>query len=250
MPDDANLVPAAMAPPLPPPDAVRSCFEPGDTLWMGLGIETHRLVPTTADSWWRPGQFGFMTRLTKEVLAELRIVQIGWTIGTFDSTPTTKERLVSPDGFEIDGAATGKHGISHSSASLNGSTLAACLREMFEDLSSLVQRGGRVCSHNLEFDCGIILEEMTKCGLAELAGPWSEAVRQGFCSMDPNVGHWVRKQAGMTDKERKTPMRLKDMVHLLLPDARALLAKHHSAGNDSLMHWLLCREIAGRCLGA
>ena len=89
-------MPAALATPLPPPDAVRARFEPAGLPWMGIDIETHCLVPSTADNYWRPGQFGFMTRLTKEVLAELRVVQIGWTVGTFGSAPTTKERLVQP----------------------------------------------------------------------------------------------------------------------------------------------------------
>ena len=246
-PDFARMVPAALATPLSPPEAVRARFGTGDSLWMGIDIETHCLVPRTADSWWRPGQFGFMTRLTKDVLKELRVVQIGWTVGIFDSAQTTKERLVLPDGFEISDAATEKHGISHSFAATHGKTLAECLRELLDDVSALKQQGGRVCSHNLEFDAGILLEEMNRCDLTDLAGLWTQAVRGGFCSMHPDVGHWIRRQAGLMDQERKTPMRLKDMVHLLLPDARVLLERHHSAGNDSHMHWLLCRKIALLC---
>ena len=189
-----------------------------------------------------------MTRLTKEVLAELRIVQIGWTIGAFDSVQTTKERLVLPDGFEISDDAMDKHGISHGLAASRGIPLVDCLRELLDDVSLLRQRGGRVCAHNLEFDAGIVLEEIERCGLVGFAGIWTETVRRGFFTMDPNVGHWVRKQAGLVDHERK-PMRLRDMVRLLLPDAHVLLEKHHSAGNDSHMHWLLCREIARRCRG-
>lgn len=216
---------------------------------MGIDIETHSLVPSTAESWWRPGHFGFMTRLTKEVLAELHVVQIGWTVGTFGSVPTTKERLVQPDGFEITDGATEKHKISHSAAVSQGEPLAKCLRELLDDVSSLKLQGGRVCSHNLEFDVGILVAEMHRCGLADLAQLLVDAVEGGFCSMSPTVGHWVRKQAGLMDRERKTPMRLKDMVHLLLPDAQSLLERHHSAGNDSHMHWLLCQKIAQACRG-
>ena len=106
-----------------------------------------------------------------------------------------------------------------------------------------------MCSHNLEFDAGILVEEMNRYGLADLAKLLTEAVEGGFCSMDPNVGHWVRRQAGLMDHERKTPMRLKDMVHLLLPEAQDLLERHHSAGNDSRMHWLLGQKIAQACRG-
>jgi len=44
-------------------------------------------------------------------------------------------------------------------------------------------------------------------------------------------------------------MRLRDMVHLLLPEAQDLLERHHSAGNDSHMHWLLSQKIAQACGG-
>jgi hypothetical protein len=190
-----------------------------------------------------------MTRLTKDVLAELRVVQIGWTFGTFGSAPTTKERLVQPDGFEISDAATAKHGISHSVAASQGAPLVDCLRELLDDVSALKLQGGRVCSHNLEFDAGILAQEMSRCGLADLATLWAESMEGGFCSMDPNVGHWVRRQAGLMDQERKTPMRLRDMVHLLLPEAQDLLERHHSAGNDSKIHWMLGQKIAQACRG-
>ena len=216
---------------------------------MGIDIETHRLVPSTADSWWRPGQFGLKTRLTKDVLAELRVVQIGWTFGAFGSVPKTKERLVQPECFEISDAATAKHGISHGIAASQGAPLVDCLREFLDDISTLQLQGGRVCSHNLEFDAGILVEEMNRYGLAESAARLTEAVQGGFCSMDPDVSHWVRRQAGLMDQERKAPMRLRDMVHLLLPDAQDLLERHHSAGSDSHMHWLLCQKIAEACRG-
>ena len=154
-----------------------------------------------------------------------------------------------PDGFEISEAATKKHGISHSFAASQGDPLVNCLRELVDDVSSLKQQGGRVCSHNLEFDAGILVQEMHRCGLADLATLWAEAMEGCFCSMQPNVSHWVRRQAGLMDHERKTPMRLRDMVHLLLPEAQDLLERHHSAGNDSHMHWLLSQKIAQACCG-
>ena len=154
-----------------------------------------------------------------------------------------------PDGFEISEAATKKHGISHSDAVSQGEPLAKCLRELVDDVSTLKLQGGRVCSHKLEFDAGILVQEMNRCGLADLTKLWAEAVKGGFCSMDPDIGHVVRRQAGLMDYERKTPMRLKDMVHLLLPEAQDLLERHHSAGNDSHIHWLLGQKIAQACRG-
>ena len=176
-PNFARMVQAALATPLHPPEAIRAHFETARLLWMGIDIETHRLVPSTADTWWRPGQFGFMTRLTNEVLTELRVVQIGWTIGTFGSAPTTKERLVQPDGFEISDDATEKHGVSHSVAATQGEPLVRCLRELLDDIALLKLQGGRLCSHNLEFDAGILMEEMNRSELADLAESFAEAVR-------------------------------------------------------------------------
>ena len=58
-PNFARMVPAALAAPLPPPETIRARFETAGLPWMGIDIETHCLVPSTADSWWRPGQFGY-----------------------------------------------------------------------------------------------------------------------------------------------------------------------------------------------
>ena len=97
------------------------------------------------------------------------------------------------------------------------------------------------------FDAGILVQEMSRCGHADFAKLLAEALERGFCSMDPNVSHWVRRQAGLMDHELTTPMCLKDMVHLLLPEAQELLERHLSAGSDSHMHLLLCQKVACAC---
>ena len=235
------------APPLPLPPALRDLFGHEDWKWVGIDIETHDLVPNTATSWWRPGQFGYVTRLDPGVLTGLRIVQVGWAYGDFrEGNPVVKERLVRPEGFTVTSAAEQKHGISNARAEAEGVPLPDALREMVGDVAALVRSGARVCSHNTEFDAGIIAAELDRLGLRELCELWGQSVSYGVCTMDPEIGHWVRQQAGIGDKERKTPMRLRDMVSLLLPDCKELLKAHHSAGGDARMHWLLCRELWGR----
>ena len=235
------------APPLPLPPALRDLFSHEDWKWVGIGIETHDLEPNTATSWWRPGQFGYVTRLDPGVLTGLRIVQVGWAYGDFrEGSPVVKERLVRPEGFTVTSAAEQKHGISNARAEAEGVPLPDALREMVGDVTALVRNGARVCSHNTEFDAGIIAAELDRLGLRELCELWGQSVSYGVCTMDPEIGHWVRQQAGIGDRERKTPMRLRDMVSLLLPDSKELLKAHHSAGGDARMHWLLCRELWSR----
>ena len=61
--------------------------------------------------------------------------------------------------------------------------------------------------------------------------------------MDPDYAAWVRQMMGSEEIPRQIPMKLKDMVGGLLPNSRAILVNHHSAGNDACMHWLLCKEL-------
>ena len=51
---------------------------------------------------------------------------------------------------------------------------------------------------------------------------------------------------GMHDKPYWIPMRLKDMVDGLLPNAKALLDQHHRARDDALMHWHLYADLMRR----
>ena len=129
------------------------------------------MVPNTATSWWRPGQFGYVTRLDPGVLTGLRIVQVGWAYGDFrEGSPVVKERLVRPEGFTVTSAAEQKHGISNARAEAEGVPLPDALREMVGDVTALVRNGARVCSHNTEFDAGIIAAELDRLGAAQGGG--------------------------------------------------------------------------------
>ena len=181
------------------------------------------------------------------VIGKLRVVRVGWAFGDFGSPCHVEEHLILPEGFKISAAATKKHHITNESVVAGGIPLSKALTNMLNDARRLVHQGGRLCSHHLEFDAGIIAEEMNRCGLSAAVGVWEELVmRHGFCTMGRDVGKWIRQQSGEADASRAI-MKLNELVCKLLPDAPALLAKHHSAGNDAYMHWRVLRELVQRC---
>ncbi len=93
----------------------------------------------------------------------------------------------------------------------------------------------------------ILAEEMKRLELADMAEAWRDVVRRGVCTMDPHIGHWMRKQMGVADANPWIiPIRLTDAFRALLPEHRSLLDGHHDAGNDCQMHWLLAREVEAR----
>ena len=96
------------------------------------------------------------------------------------------------------------------------------------------------------FDSGVLAYAMERLELHDLAAKWSDIVRNGICTMNQHVGHWVRKQIGIGDKPMKIPLRLVDGIEALLPQHGRLLADHHDAGADSRMHFLLAVELITR----
>ena len=79
-----------------PSTKILSYFQSPCSLWLALDIETHELIPNTAlYQGWITGQFGHPCCVNENQLQDLRIVQIGWSIGYFDasSDPLTKSLL-------------------------------------------------------------------------------------------------------------------------------------------------------------
>ena len=113
-----------------------------------------------------------------------------------------------------------------------------------------MQRGRVVC-HHLEFDAGIIDNELARCGLEHLRPEWATAVRKGCCTMCPEIGRWVRTCFGRDTgpPTAKNTMRLKELAGWLIPRNAELLAKHHTAGADAELHLLLYGEL-GRIAAA
>ncbi len=234
--------------PLPPPDAVRAVLLPERAVLFAVDVETHVMIPTQPKgSWWQPGRFGVDATVSDADIAAMRVVQVGWTIGQLaTSEPETKVRLVQPSGFVVDEEAAAKHGISQEHAASHGVPLEVVMRELLADAQATCSSNGRLASHHLGFDGGILACEMERVGLDEGAAAWGDLVSKGICTMNQHVGHWVRQQIGIGDKPMKIPLRLADGIRALLPEHAKLLDKHHDAGVDSHMHWLLARDLIAR----
>ena len=213
--------------------------------------ETHALVPRgpSQASFWRAGEFGFLTTANDETLLFLRLVQLGWAYMTDGSdVPVIKSHLIKPEGFAIESAAIDKHGIENSEALKHGQPLAEVLRVFLDDLTSCLEKGYRICAHHLGFDAGILSREMVRVGIDPVRDVWDKGVREGLCTMDPGICHWVRQIIGIGDKPRSIPMRLRDLVAILLPRQAHLLARSHTAGGDAHMHLLIARELKRRAV--
>ena len=248
LPDLSELVPLARQPHVPLPDSISRCLKPSDVLWMGIGVTTHEPVPSGALPDWRPGRFGFETGAESVVVEGLRVVQLGWAFGEFGSQCNVKEHLVLPESFSVSAATTKEIGITTGSTMEGGIPLSEALLQMFNDARRVVQLGGRLCSHHLDFVAGLIAEEMKRCGLSEEIKVWEQIVPQGFCTMNRDLALWARKQAG-EDDATKTVMKSNELVRKLLPDAPALLTKQRSAGNHAHVHWRVLQELVLRCGG-
>ena len=235
---------------LPAPERVVGLLS-GPPLFIGIDVETHALVPRgpSQASFWQTGEFGFLTTADDEALSFLRLVQIGWAyIADGSDVPVVKTCLIKPEGFSIESTATDKHGIKNSVALQHGRPLGEVLRVFLDDLTSCLEKGYRICAHHLGFDAGILSREMARAGINPLREAWSNGVREGLCTMDPNICHWVRQLIGIGDKPRSTPMRLRDLVTVLLPRQAHLLARSHTAGADAHMHMLIAQELHRRAI--
>ena len=226
-------------------------FQSPCSLWLAIDIETNELIPNTAlYQGWVTGQFGHPCCVNENQLQDLRIVQIGWSIGHVDacSNPLTKSLLVRPDGFMISEAAATKHGITTEKAMAVGSPIFRALGELLADFAEVKRRCGRVCGHHLDFNMGMIKREMEHAGLDDELDAWSKAATNGFCTMNPDITGWacaelVEHTRHHTSIGHRRAISLKDMVRALLPGRLGLLNQHHDAGAASRMTWLVLREL-------
>ena len=208
----------------------------GEVLLIGVDIETHdwstgRSTNVTGST----GQFGHYNLCTPCDIEEPRIVQIGWAVrGSGDRKTVFTERLVRPDGFRVSEKSTAFHGITHACAAEEGVPLPHALAELMRDALEVSRQGGRLVCHHLEFDAGIIARELSRCKMAEASKLWGDIARVGICTMDPQIGNWV-KQSFNDNRKRSKIYSLKELVRLLVPERKDLLGKHHTAAADACM---------------
>jgi DNA polymerase III epsilon subunit-like protein len=227
--------------PSPAPPRVTAKLRQG--LVMGIDIETagweyERRVKGEI------GQFGHYSFCSPQKL-EARMIQLGYAIGRGPAVETRKERLIHPSGFTVSPCATQYHNIGQEKAVKEGLPLDLVLSEFMEDVHDVLRRGGRVVAHHLTFDAGIIDRELARCGLHDYQKEWANAARAGCCTMDPEIGRWVRTCFGQDagPETAKNTMSLKELVRWLLPGSAELLDKHHTAGADAELHLLLYAEL-------
>jgi len=225
--------------PVAPPDTVM--VKIGDpSLVVGIDVETHDWDDEPAKP--RLGRFGHFTYRSEHDLAYPRIVQIGWVIGeprAHAPLLISKERFVKPWEFCVTERAIKFHGIADARLRAEGGLLDAVLREFLADVFGACRQGGRIVAHHLEFDAGIIAHELERSGLDYFQQEWAATVRQGTCTMDPEVCRWIRRCHGQESSGTQMTSNLKNLVHAMVPDSEQLLDRHHTAGADAQMHRLL-----------
>ena len=228
--------------PVPMPPVLRSKFKVNPGSWVATDIGTHRFVHSCD---WHDGEFGHQRKVGADCLQSTRVVQVGVAFGSgLLAEPQVKSMIVMPDGFVIDPEAEEKHGIKHNYACEHGLPIGEVLVQVFSIVKAICGNEGRVCSHHLEFDAGILAAEMKRLELNDMAEEWACFVRNGLCTMDQDIGQWIRKHIGMNHMHRNVPLGLAEAMEIILPDhADELLRHHHDAGIDAHMHWLLAREL-------
>ena len=178
-----------------PPTAEVSRKLGASSLVMGFDIETHDLVGPGGGGF---GRFGHPWRSNLSIF-NLRLVQIGWAIGGCemeDPITAQEERLVQPQGFRISEAAAEKHGIDNEFAEEHGTSLTDVLEEFMNIAWKVHASGGILVSHHIEFDAGVIDEELDRCGLQVWRPSWHAIATNGVCTMEPDIQNWMQTACG------------------------------------------------------
>ena len=228
--------------PKPLPVHLRSMLSPVPSIALGFDVETHDWEKSDEKKG-SFGQHGFYT-LTRPSDFEARIVQLGWAVWTEGDGTHVVEKTVQPDGWIVSGKAVKVHGITHDEALKSGIPIKDALAEFLLDVRRVCAQGGKLVSHHIEFDAGIIAREIERTGHDSV--DWSQFVRRhGFCTMSPVVGRYLCDCVGR-DPGPETAMptlKLQDVVSWLAPDDHRL-AKYHAAGWDARLHVRVYTELA------
>ena len=222
------------------PSAVRHRLHPKPSIVIGFDCETHDWLENTQRKG-RIGPFGWYT--SNDDVEFARIVQLGWAIATAsrDAEVTSKGYFVQPKDFEIAERAKACHGITQEHALQQGRPLINVLEEFMHDVLQAVSKGGRLCAHQFEFDAGVIEQELRRCGLHDLEAEWRRIARCGYCTMNPEVGRWLKQNAGHdTGPETKQhTLGLTYTMRLLGLCPDTFQHRHHDAKNDAAMTRLI-----------
>ena len=132
---------------VPPPPNVASRL-PRCAPVLAFDTETHMKVQENL-SCWVDGQFGFKSRITQFGLRPLRVVQLGWAIGS-NAGSSKYGRIVKPEGFDIDPEVNTIHSITNGRAALEGVPLREALQDFLHAAFTCVKEGGRLVAQHIE----------------------------------------------------------------------------------------------------
>ena len=99
-----------------------------------------------------------------------------------------------------------------------------------------------------EFDAGIVDKELVNAGLEHWRPVWHVIAKEGFCTMDPDVGKWIQTCRGRVfdlDGNSNAVMSLSTIVNLMAPMMPTNEVQEfrkntlHAAGEDAHMHCLI-----------
>jgi hypothetical protein len=244
VPHAADVIATLSGPPLPPPPPILNEWIGSPRLVVAIDIETHGWE-ASEQKIRRRGPFGWITSKEDCVMEYARIVEIAWVTGPADqSAPSRRSELVQPFDFTISAQATDEcHQITNDEATNKGLPLIEVLRDFMNDVANAVSHGGRVVMHHLEFDAGIITNELQRAGLEELSVSWKTIASQGFCTMHPDVGDWAARSVGADAQGNYQA--LGTLARMLLPkEHKALRAPRHRACPDAVLtYWAYCTML-------
>ena len=205
------LIPSSEAVP-PPSDEV--VFE------LGFDIKTNDFLDGRKP--YCVGRFGHGCWCHHDDL-QFRLVQLGWFTCFAES--------------EIDVKARNHHG-------------AQVLEEFMSAAWSVHEAGGVLVSHHLEFDSGVIDEELKRCHLETWRTRWQTIASHGICTLDLDTQEWLQRAFGKphTAGEKTLVMSLKDSIGLFYANdanVRSLLQKAHTAAADAELHVMLLHALRG-----
>ena len=238
-------------PALPQPGKDVLLAVPELTYWLAFDVETHDMVPVTSMAWIQ-GRFGHQCRFQQAALEDLRMVQLGWCMHMPPSSDMVEKKYyITPDGFEISKLASSKHHITDECLRKSGRPLREVLAEFLLDVVRIIQCGGAICAHHLEFDGGIVAQELQRIGLLDKLEMWEHSVQQGICTMNPIVSRWscelyFEVAATQSNFGRALPVGICNMMLALLPNDCGSILEHHDAGADARMVWKLLGELQRR----
>ena len=190
------------------------------------------------------GQFGWYTN---QDIVFPRVIRIAWTSLTSPtSKPSVKSVLIKPVEYVVGLKATAYHGLAQSTVDSDGQSLAIALSVFVTDVVDAVSQGARLCAHGLEFDAGLVDAELQRCGLVELRETWRQISREGYCTMNPDLGRWLQQNAGLdVGPEQDWTGRRKHLIGLVAT-MRALdlqVDEYEERAHDSRHHAVMCRQI-------